>query len=53
MTILTTTLQPVYDWLANLWDLLFSHAGAWADNLYIILNQIWDVFQNLFTFVIN
>ncbi|MDD4256876.1 MAG: hypothetical protein WC396_06375 [Bacteroidales bacterium] len=48
MTILTT-LQPVYEWLAGLWNALFSAAGEWADTLYVILNQIWDVFQSLFT----
>lgn len=52
MTILDITLQPVYDFLANLWQMLFGSAGTWADELYVILNQIWDIFQNIFTFII-
>lgn len=52
MTILDITLQPVYNFLANLWQMLFGSAGTWADELYVILNQIWDIFQNIFTFII-
>ena len=52
MTILDITLQPVYDFLANLWQMLFGSAGTWVDELYVILNQIWDIFQNIFTFII-
>ncbi len=53
MTILDITLQPIYDLLAGLWATLFSGAGAWADQLYVVLNQIWDIFQNIFTFIIH
>ncbi|HHV04524.1 MAG: hypothetical protein WCQ69_03735 [Bacteroidales bacterium] len=53
MTILISNLQPVYDWLANLWQMLFGNAGQWADDLYVFLNQVWDIFQNIFTFLIK
>ena len=52
MTILDITLQPVYDFLANLWQMLFGSAGEWANELYTVLNQIFDIFQNIFTFII-
>ena len=52
MTILDITLQPVYDFLANLWQMLFFFFCTWTDELYVILTQIWDIFQNIFTFII-
>ena len=52
MTILDITLQPVYEFLANLWQMLFGSTGEWADELYLVLNQIFDIFQNIFTFII-
>ncbi|MDD2330199.1 MAG: hypothetical protein PHW88_02650 [Bacteroidales bacterium] len=53
MTILDITLQPIYDLLGEIWNLLFGGAGEWADNLFVVLNHIWDIFQGIFTFVIT
>lgn len=53
MTILDITLQPIYDLLGEIWNLLFGSAGAWAGNLFVVLNHIWDIFQGIFTFVIT
>ncbi|OQC39462.1 MAG: hypothetical protein BWX62_00815 [Bacteroidetes bacterium ADurb.Bin037] len=53
MTILDITLQPLYDILAAIWAFIFQGAGAWANDLYVILNKIFDIFQNIFTFVIR
>lgn len=53
MTILDFNLQPIYNALANLWTTLFGNAGGWADNFWTVINQIWDIFQEIFTFVIH
>ena len=53
MTILDFNLQPIYNALANLWTTLFGNAGEWADNFWTVINRIWDIFQEIFTFVIH